>query len=272
MGAHDDYMMAKPPAFSPGELESLCQILADTSHGLTGSEIGRLLAQANVRDTDPSLTKWKRLYNALAARQNQDGNGDRIFAFIRLSLDPARYVGKQTVFEGRRTAINAVLALCGYEYRADGKFGTVTAASTLPEAEARAHRLRALLSARGVHPDVIAACRAELLQHNAFHAVLEACKSVGEKLRNRANVFSDGAQLVDDALGGDPPKLRINAFTTDSEKSEQRGFTNLVKGLFGVFRNPTAHTPRTAWNMTEEDSLDLFSLASYIHRRIDRAR
>lgn len=264
-------MAVKPASLTPGQLESLCKILADTTHGLTGTEIGRLLVQAAIRDTDPGMTKWKRLYNALTGRQNKDGNADRVFAFVRLALDPARYVGAQSVFEDRRTALNSVLALCGYEYRPDGKFGIVSTAATLSEAEARAHRLRAALSARGVHPDVLAACRAELVQHNAFHAVLEASKSVGEKLRQKASLQSDGAQLVDEALSGDAPRLKINGFASDSEKSEQRGFTNLVKGLFGVFRNPTAHAPRVAWSMTEEDALDLFSLASYIHRRIDRA-
>ncbi|MBA3341494.1 MAG: TIGR02391 family protein [Gemmatimonadaceae bacterium] len=264
-------MATKPPPFSAGELESLCKILADTTHGLTGSEIESFLTQAKIKDVEPGITKWKRLYNALATRQNRDGNADRVFGFIRLGLDPARYVGQHAVFEDRRTAINAVLALCGFEYRPDGKFVIVEAASTLSEAEARAHRLRAALSSRGVHPDVIAACRVELVQHNAFHAVLEASKSVGEKLRRRTGLQSDGAQLTDEALGGDSPRLKINGFTSDSEKSEQRGFTNLMKGLFGVFRNPTAHTPRTEWNMTEEDALDLFSIASYVHRRIDRA-
>jgi uncharacterized protein (TIGR02391 family) len=74
---------------------------------------------------------------------------------------------------------------------------------------------------------------------------------------------------VDEALSGDNPRMRINSFATDSEKSEQRGFANLVKGLFGVFRNPTAHSPRVAWPMAEADALDLFSLASYVHRRLD---
>jgi uncharacterized protein (TIGR02391 family) len=265
-------MAKKPTPLTPGQLESVCKILADTEHGLTGAEIERLLGQAKVRDTDPTMTKWKRLFNALAASQNRDQSADRVFAFIKLALDPARYVGKHSVFEDRRTAVNAVLALCGFEYRADGKFGVVSAATTLSEAEERAHRLRAALSARGVHPDVLAFCRTELVQQNAFHAVLEASKSVAEKLRLRAGLQSDGAQLVDEALSGDAPRLKINSFLSDSEKSEQRGFTNLVKGLFGVFRNPTAHTPRVAWNMSDEDALDLFSLASYVHRRIDRSR
>jgi len=264
-------MTPKPASLSSGQLETLCKILADTAHGLTGSEIERLLRQAKIQDPDPTMTKWKRLYNALAARQNRDANADRVFAFTRLALDPARYVGQHAVFEERRATVNTVLAMCGFEYREDGRFVVVAHASTLAEAEVRANRLRAALSARGVHPHVIASCRAELVQQNVFHAVLEACKGVAEKLRSRGNFQSDGALLVDEVLGGDSPRLRINAFTSDSEKSEQRGFTNLVKGLFGVFRNPIAHSPRTSWTMTEEDALDLFSLASYVHRRVDRA-
>lgn len=265
-------MTSKPQSMSAGQLESLCRILADTDHGLTGAEIARILGQAKIEDPDPGITKWKRLLNALAASQKREGTADRVFAFIKLALDPARYVGQQVVFESRRTSVNAVLAMCGFEYRADGKFAVVNPARTLSEAEARAHRLRAALSARGVHPDVVAFCRTELVQQNAFHAVLEASKSVGEKLRRRTGLHSDGAQLVDEALSGDTPRLKINGFKSDSEKSEQKGFANLVKGLFGVFRNPPAHAPRIVWDMAEEDALDLFSLASYVHRRIDSAK
>lgn len=263
--------MTPPPTFSPGQLESLCKILADTETGLTGTEIGHMLGQARIDDVNPTATKWKRLYNALAEAENRARSADRTFAFIRLALEPARYVGQHDVFQSRRSSVNAVLLLHGYEYRDDGRFARATVAATLSEAESRAHRLRAALSARGVHPDVVASCRAELLQHNVFHAVLEASKSVGEKLRRRTGLQGDGAPLVDATLGGDSPKLRINAFVSDTEKGEQRGFANLTKGLFGVFRNPTAHTPRSAWEMTEEDALDLFSLASYLHRRVDRA-
>lgn len=264
-------MAKRPSPLSSAQLESLCKILADTSHGLTGSELERILRQIKVADPDPGITKWQRLFNALTATQNRDRSGDRVFAFIGAAMDPARYVGEHHKFEARRTGVNAVLALCGFEYRTDGKFYAVATASTLSEAETRAHRLRAALSARGIHRDVIASCRAELVEQNVFHAVLEASKGVAEKLRVRCRLTSDGALLVDEALGGDNPQLRINAFVTDSERSEQRGFSNLVKGLFGTFRNPTAHAPRIVWVMKEEDALDLFSLASYIHRRVDAA-
>jgi len=263
--------MATPRPFSAAQLETLCQTLADTNEGLTGSEIERLLRDGGVDDVDPTNTKWKRLYNALVHRQNREGSARCVLSFIKAALDPARYLGRGAMFEARRTSVNGVLALYGLEFRTDSKFYVVDRAQSLSEAEDRAHRLRGAMSARGVHPDVLASCRAELVQNNAFHAVLEASKSVGAKLRQRASLTSDGAALVDESLSGDAPRLRINKFRDDSDKSEQKGFANLVKGLFGAFRNPTAHAPRVEWVMSEEDALDLFSLASYIHRRLDAA-
>jgi uncharacterized protein (TIGR02391 family) len=43
----------------------------------------------------------------------------------------------------------------------------------------------------------------------------------------------------------------------------------MVKGLFGTFRNPTSHTPKISCNMTDTDALDLLTMASFIHRRLD---
>jgi uncharacterized protein (TIGR02391 family) len=91
---------------------------------------------------------------------------------------------------------------------------------------------------------VLRFCREELVFDNYFHAVLEAAKSVADKLRNRTGFTDDGAVLVDRALAGDAPIIAINALETDSEKSEQRGFANLIKGIFGMFRNTTAHAPK----------------------------
>lgn len=265
--------MASPriPTLSPGQLEAICKVLGDTETGLTGAEIGQFLAQVRVLDPTPEMTKWKRLYNALAQRQNRDQTGDRVFAFIARSMEPARYEGRGKLFEERRRRLNVPLAYLGYEFSNDGRFHVRRPANTLPEAEARADRLRVLLTQRNIHPDVIQFCRAELLEDDCFHAVLEACKSVAAKVRDRTGLTSDGAELVQEALGGQAPHLCINAFSTDTEKGEQRGFVNLATGLFGTFRNPTAHEARIRWPLFEEDALDLFALASYVHRRIDRA-
>lgn len=228
-------MTKRPPTFTPAQLESLCRCLGDTESGLTGAEIGHFLRQVDTDDPDPAMTKWKRLYNALSARQGADGHGGRALAFIHAVLDPPRYAGNHTVFEHRRQGVNVTLAFVGLEYGADGRFHIVGKAATLSEAEQRANRLRARLSSRGVHPDVLIACRPELLVNDCFHAVLEASKSVAEKIRRRTGLLNDGGELVDSALGGQQPRLRINAFTTDTERNEQRGFVNLSRACLVLF-------------------------------------
>lgn len=65
--------------------------------------------------------------------------------------------------------------------------------------------------------------------------------------------------------------LAINRRSTKSERDEQSGFCNLLKGLFGMFRNPTAHEARINWQMAEADAEDLMSLVSLIHPRLDAA-
>jgi hypothetical protein len=36
-----------------------------------------------------------------------------------------------------------------------------------------------------------------------------------------------------------------------------------------AFRNPTAHEPKIYWPINEQDALDLLSLISLLHRRLD---
>lgn len=140
--------------------------------------------------------------------------------------------------------------------------------------DARAGRLKAELLKRSVHPDVLRFCRAELLQDNYFHAVLEATKSVADKIRAKTGLTGDSAELADQALAigkTGMPFLAFNSLRTDSEQSEQKGLLNSMKGMFGTFRNPTAHAPKVSWNMTEQDALDLLTMASFLHRRLDGA-
>jgi uncharacterized protein (TIGR02391 family) len=81
--------------------------------------------------------------------------------------------------------------------------------------------------------------------------------------------MDDGATLIDRTLAGELPLLAINSLKTESEKSEQRGFANLVKGLFGMFRNPTAHAPKISWAVNKDDAEEVFTLLSLVHKRID---
>jgi uncharacterized protein (TIGR02391 family) len=155
----------------------------------------------------------------------------------------------------------------------DGKMRHTGPAATLQDALARANKLHADLETRNVHADVLTFCRAELLQDNYFHAVFEALKSIASKIRAMSGLTSDGAELVQDAFalkGG--PLIAINGLATETDQGEQRGFCNLLIGLFGTIRNPLAHNPKVEWDMTEQDALDILTTVSLVHRKLDRAR
>jgi uncharacterized protein (TIGR02391 family) len=262
------------PEFDAVVLERICDVLADTDTGLTGSEIAKLLRRLGIDDPMPAMTKRVRLFDALGRRQQADRSGNLVVAFICETMNPVRHTGSADYFERKRAELNEVLAFAGYELGEDGKLRVCQSAKTLTEAEARAGRLRAELRKRGVHADGLRFCRAEFVQGNCFHAVLEATKSVADKIRARTGLTGDAAELVDRAFGLGKvgmPFLAFNSLRTDTERSEHSGLMNLMKGVFGTFRNPTAHAPKISWNISEEDALDLLTMVSFLHRRLDAA-
>jgi uncharacterized protein (TIGR02391 family) len=261
--------MANLPCFASAELEAVCKVLGDTTNGLTGDEIRHLLSEIGVVDTAPSINKWKRLYNALAEKQNQVQAGNFVIQFINKAMAPAKYMSTRELFHWRRDGLNVALAFAGYSVRNDGKVLHSTRESTLDGARARAGRLRSILENRSIHAEVLKYCKAELLEENYFHAVLEAVKGVAERLRLMSGLGSDGAELVNSVFSVKAPILAINTLKTDTELSEQKGIANMLVGIFGAIRNPVAHAPKTTWAMPEQDAIDVFGILSYVHRKLD---
>jgi uncharacterized protein (TIGR02391 family) len=266
-------MTATPPQriLTADQIRAIADALGDTCEGLTGPEIAHLLSACQITDTDPAATKRHRLYNAFGADQNRRRHRRHILEFIRQSIKPARFAREPQRFEPLRANLNRALAFARLEVSEAGELTATEQARTLPEAERRAQELRSVLSTRGVHEDVLRFCRAELLEDNYFHAVLEAVKSMADKIRVRTGLTDDGDELVARAFSGEIPMLAINVLKTKSERSEQSGFANLLRGTFGMFRNTTAHEARINWVMAREDAEDLLSLLSLIHCRLDKA-
>ena len=167
------------------------------------------------------------------------------------------------------------LAFAGLSIGVDGQLSTRAVARTLSEAEHRARSLRNELLRRGAHAEVLRFCRAELLQDNYFHAVLEAAKSLAQRLRQMTGVEADGARLVDQVLEpgstGGLPLVAFNSLTTETDRSEHRGLTFIVRGVFSAFRNPTAHEPKILRPVDEQDGTDLLTTISLLHRKLDAA-
>ncbi|ELA7571768.1 TIGR02391 family protein [Vibrio parahaemolyticus] len=264
--------MARVEKLDFGAIESICRILGDTDSGFTGSQIEKLLYEAKINDIDPSNTKWKRLNSAIANRQEVDGCANSVLHFLQLAMAPSRHYNNLDWFSDTRYQLNQVLSFSGLNLGEDGKISRTAKASTISEAAARASKLKEHLVSRNVHHDVLYYCREELLVDNYFHAVFEATKSVADKIRNKTGLTSDGANLVNEAFSiKGVPHLALNSLETESERSEQKGFGNLLVGLFGTFRNTTAHAPKVTWKIEELDALDILSMVSLVHRRLDNA-
>lgn len=263
--------MANLPCFDASTLEAACRVLGETTRGLTGAEIDFVLR--DMRIGDPTLTdsKWKRIFNALAKAQNEHQVGNFLIMFINRAMAPARYATKPELFAWRQDGLNVALSFAGYAVDDKGRVVHTTAESSVDGARSRAKRLHSKLEQRGTHDEVLKYCREELLQENYFHAVLEAVKSVAERLRKMSGLGTDGAELVTVALSTKAPILAINSLTTDTEVSEQKGIANLLIGVFGAIRNPTAHAPKVMWAMPEQDALDVLAILSYVHRKLDGA-
>jgi len=262
------------PSLDETHLQAVCDVLGDTGLGLTGSEIGKHLHACNIPDPFPSQTKRHRLFEALVKKQRQDECANNIFAFIKRVLSPALYHQNPIRHAELVVLVNKPLSFSGYQISEAGEIIPVKATRTLSQAEERAGRLQAALQRRNVHADILKFCKAELIQQNYFHAVLEATKSVSQKIRDKTGLPGDGGELANRAfaLGQTGiPFLAFNSLQTDTEKSEQSGLMNIFIGVFGAFRNVTAHGPKISWNMTEQDALDLLTTISLLHRRLDAA-
>jgi len=257
------------PPINGSILEGISKILGDTANGLSGTEIGKFLQEVNIPDIDQANTKWKRLYNAFVTFQNKKQLSNNILTFINKSMNPARFLGRNEQFEDMRFELNKRLSFIGLEFSDKGKFLRIAVAKTILEAEQKANRLKNKLEQRNAHQKIFEFCKAELLAENYFHSVFEAVKSVAEIIRQKTGLKEDGSELIDKAFSIKNPMIRINSLSTESEESEHKGFANLIKGIFGMFRNTTAHSPKIRWEINEEDALDILSTISLVHRKLD---
>jgi uncharacterized protein (TIGR02391 family) len=261
------------PTIESGILEAIARTIGDTTEGFNGQDIGRFLKECDLIDSDPLNTKWKRIYNSFVLFQNEHQVSNHVIRFINHVMKPSLHLKNVPRFHWMKDHLNVALGLCGYRVDESGVVRTTNKVTTLSDAKARSASLRMKLEERKAHAEVFRFCDEQLLENNYFHAVLEAVKSITSRIRSISGLSGDGSELIDGALSsvkGIDPIIKINAYDTDTKKGEQRGFINLLKGLYGTFRNPLSHEAKIEWEITEEDALDILSLISLIHRKLDK--
>ena len=101
-------------------------------------------------------------------------------------------------------------------------------------------------------------------------AVFNSILAVFDHLRERSALQLDGAALVTTAFSLQAPRLLIADITTDSGRSEQAGFIQILQGVYSGVRNPKAHSLRQ--NTDQLTAAQYLVFASLLARRIDEAR
>jgi uncharacterized protein (TIGR02391 family) len=188
-------------------------------------------------------------------------------------MEPSSFTDDMNRWHELRAQLDAKLVLFGYRINDRGMLTKGAVASTLDEAAELAGMLTSELRRRGCHDALLLYCREELLRQSLFHALSEASKSIPDRLRRHTGSGKDGADLYAEAFGtsAGAPAVPINAFGTESEKSEHKGFLTMLTGIHAHYRNPRAHSTRLGSEEDRQDFFDAFALFSYVHRRLDAA-
>ncbi|HAT6544257.1 TPA: TIGR02391 family protein, partial [Corynebacterium striatum] len=249
-------------------IRSIANVLASTDlPGLSGSQIDELLLDIGA---PPRVAGSKRegLFGALTEGMSAAQAGQLTREFITTAMSPARHTTDRQRWNDLRRLLNKVLATEGWHIDDAGELTQLAeAARTFDDIERLTSSLVEELQRRGTHERLMEYCSQELIAESLFHAISEAAKSIPDRIRILTSLTDDGQELFDAALGtnNSAPKLVINSFSTESEKSEHKGFKNLLIGIHGHYRNPRAHKTRLGSEEGKHDFLDAFSLFSYVH-------
>jgi len=119
-----------------------------------------------------------------------------------------------------------------------------------------------------IKPDLWKAVESTYQNGNYAHSIVDAMHYLSDFLREKTGVEGDGASLVGQALGGDPPRLRVNKLQTDTEKSIQKGLEQLLRGLYMAVRNPRSHEQ---WEDSKETADSIIYFINHLLAILDKS-
>ncbi|HYW46683.1 MAG TPA: TIGR02391 family protein [Bryobacteraceae bacterium] len=121
-----------------------------------------------------------------------------------------------------------------------------------------------------LHPAILESSYSQFRAGKLRDSVFNAFVAVFDLLRTKTGLEKDGAQLVVEALSLERPRLVISTLATESGRSEQKGFIQILQGAYLGVRNPKAHS--LASDLDEMAAAQYLVFASLLARRIDEAQ
>ncbi len=262
-------------------LGAICDVVADTSRGLTKTQLVHILNQSGMNIEDDGgnkgmiytlgLKKSKWLFNCFVGEINKNRSNRKIFDFIEKVLNPVNFrdVSKREQYSFLFEELNKVLLFNGLTITKEGKLREEVQAKTLDEVDNRVNSLKRELYNRKIHKEVERYCIKDYLRKDYHAAVFEASKGLAERVRIITGLKLDGGRLFDTAFSTNDPCIFFNSLKTVNEKNEFIGLKELLCAIFHLVRNPEAHTPKINWIIEEHKALDVLTIISFTHKYLD---
>lgn len=121
-----------------------------------------------------------------------------------------------------------------------------------------------------LHPRVTAASYAHFKAGRFRDAVLNSVVAIFDLIRERTNIDKDGSELVAEAFSLRRPRLVFSTLENESGRNDQKGFIQILQGVYQGVRNPKAHT--LTINPSQNVAAQYLVFSSLLCRRVEEAR
>lgn len=120
-----------------------------------------------------------------------------------------------------------------------------------------------------VRQDLWSAIKKHYISNDFTEALRDAAFLLKDVLQNKSGEYDkDNAKLVEATLNGSNPILKVNSFSTQSEKDFQAGIALGIKGIFMHVRNPISHEKI---DYSKEDADAILLYINYLLRQVDKS-
>lgn len=104
---------------------------------------------------------------------------------------------------------------------------------------------------------------------NYTSSVLDSIQFIGDLIRDKSGLETDGNNLIGQAFGGKNPKIKLNKLQTETDQNIQKGVENTLRGIYSAFRNPRSHTK---FEDNEEDADAIILFINHLLKLIDQSK
>lgn len=120
-----------------------------------------------------------------------------------------------------------------------------------------------------LHPRVVASSYAHFKAGHFREAVLNSVVTIFDFIRERTGLDKDGSELVAETFSLQRPFLVLSTLDTESGRNDQKGFIQMLQGVYQGVRNPKAHT--LTMNPSQNVAAQYLVFSSLLCRRVEES-